>query len=163
MDKKKSILDYIKPVKTNLPKEDYFAELALKVAKTEHSSLSTKNATKIRFLPFAYAAAAVLVIGFVLFQQFMIPSVETNSYENYLAELSPSEIIEYVESNIEDYSEDELIDASAPITEEEMESITFTEVFGYIPEEIETEAIEQYLDEDFINLNDFDENELLIF
>ena len=163
MDKKKSILDYIKPVKTNLPKEDYFAELALKVAKTEHSSLSTKNATKIRFLPFAYAAAAVLVIGFVLFQQFMIPSVETNSYENYLAELSPSEIIEYVESNIEDYSEEELIDASAPITKEEMESSKFTEVFGYIPEDLEAETIEEYLDEDFINLNDFDENELLIF
>ena len=163
MDKKKSILDYIKPVKTNLPKEDYFADLALKVAKTEHPSLSTKNATKMRFLPFAYAAAAVLVIGFVLFQQFMVPSVETNSCEKYLAELSPSEILEYVESNIEDYSEDELIDASAPITEEEMESSTFTEVFGYIPEDLEVETIEEYLDEDFINLNDFDENELLIF
>ena len=163
MDKKKSILDYIKPVKTKLPKEDYFADLASKVAKTEHPSLSAKKTAKIRFLPVAYAAAAVLVIGFVLFQQFMAPSVKTKSYESYLAELSANEILEYVESNIEDYSEDELIDASRPITEEEMESSTFTEVFGYIPEELETETIEQYLDEDFINLNNFDENELLIF
>ena len=135
----------------------------MKVVKTEHPSLSTKNSSKIRLLPFAYAAAAVLVIGVVLFQQFTVPSVEKNSYENYLAELSSSEILEYVESNIEDYSEDELIDASEPITEEEMESIKFTDIFGYIPKEIETEAIEQYLDEDFINLNDFDENDLLIF
>jgi hypothetical protein len=44
-----------------------------------------------------------------------------------------------------------------------MESSTFTEVFGYIPEDLEAETIEEYLDEDFINLNDFDENELLIF
>ena len=163
MDKKKSILDYIKPVKTKLPKEDYFAELASKVAKTEHPSLSTKKMAKIRFLPVAYAAAALLVIGFVLFQQFNVSSIQTSSYERYLVALSPNEILEYVESNIEDYSEDELIDASAPITEEEMESSTFTEVFGYIPKDLEVETIEEYLDEDFINLNDFDENELLIF
>jgi hypothetical protein len=103
------------------------------------------------------------MIGFVLFQQFNVPSPEAKSFESYLAELSPNEIIEYVESNIEDYSEDEIIDASAPITEEEMTSSTLTDVFGYITEEVEKETIEEYLDEDFINLNDFDENELLIF
>ena len=93
----------------------------------------------------------------------MSPSVQPSGYEKYLAKLSPNEILEYVESNIDDYSEDELIDASLPITEEEMESASFTEVFGYIPEDVKKETLEQYLDEDFINLNDFDENELLIF
>tara|TARA_B100000767_G_scaffold275655_1_gene314064 strand:- start:12103 stop:12594 length:492 start_codon:yes stop_codon:yes gene_type:complete len=163
MDKKRNILDYIKPVETKMPKKDYFAGLALQIAKNEDQSIGTKSAAKIRFIPFAYAAAAVLMIGFVLFQQFNVPSPEAKSFESYLAELSPNEIIEYVESNIEDYSEDEIIDASAPITEEEMTSSTFTDVFGYIPEEVEKETIEEYLDEDFINLNDFDENELLIF
>jgi hypothetical protein len=89
--------------------------------------------------------------------------IQNKSVDTYLAALSPNDILEYVENNIEDYSEDELIDASAPITEEEMESSTYTEVFGYIPKDLELETIEEYLDEDFINLNDFDENELLIF
>ena len=163
MDKKKNILDYIKPVESKIPDEEFFADLASKVTKKEDLSIGTKQAANIRLIPFAYAAAALLVIGFVLFQQFNVSSIQTSSYESYLAALSPNEILEYVESNIEDYSEDELIDASAPITEEEMESSTFTEVFGYIPEDLEVETIEEYLDEDFINLNDFDENELLIF
>ena len=163
MDNKKNILDFIKPVKTNVPKEEFFARLALNIAKTEQIPTNTEKNTKVRFLTFVYAAAAVLVIGFVLFQQFMSPSVQPSGYEKYLAKLSPNEILEYVESNIDDYSEDELIDASLPITEEEMESASFTEVFGYIPEDVKKETIEQYLDEDFINLNDFDENELLIF
>jgi hypothetical protein len=163
MDEKRNILDYIKPVEIKMPKKDYFAGLALQIAKNEAPSISKKSAAKIRFIPFAYAAAAVLMIGFVLFQQFNFPSPEAKSFKSCLAALSPNEILEYVESNIEDFSEDELIDASEPITAEEMESSTFTEVFGYIPEDLEAETIEEYLDEDFINLNDFDENELLIF
>ncbi|MBG38784.1 MAG: hypothetical protein CL857_02575 [Cryomorphaceae bacterium] len=163
MDNKKNILDFIKPVKTTLPKEDYFAHLALNIAQTEQIPTNPKKNTKVRFLAFGYAAAAFLVIGFILFQQFMPLSVEHIGYEKYLGELSPNEILEYVESNIDEYSEDELIEASLPITEEEMESTKFTEIFGYIPDEVKTETIEQYLDEDFINLNDFDENELLIF
>jgi hypothetical protein len=163
MDKKKNILDYIKPVESKIPDEDFFTDLASKVTKKKDLSIGTKQAANIRLIPFAYAAAALLVIGFVLFQQFNFPSPEAKSFESCLAALSPNEILEYVESNIEDYSEEELIDASAPITEEEMESSTFTEVFGYIPKDLEVETIEEYLDEDFINLNDFDENELLIF
>ena len=161
MDKKKNIWDYIKPVESKIPDEDFFADLASKVTKKKDLSIATKQAANIRLIPFAYAAAALLVIGFVLFQQFNVSSIQTNSYESYLAALSPNEILEYVESNIEDYSEDEL--TSAPITAEEMESSTFTELFGYIPKDLEAETIEEYLDEDFINLNDFDENELLIF
>ena len=163
MDKKNDILDYIKPVESKMPNEDFFADLASKITKKEDISIGTKQAANIRLIPFAYAAAASVVIGFVLFQQFNVSPAQTNSYDRYLAELSPNEILEYVQSNIEEYSEDELIDASAPITEEEMESSTFTEIFGYIPEEVEKETIEEYLEEDFINLNDFDENELLIF
>ena len=163
MSKKKDLLDYIKPLNIKAPKDEFFAKLSMNIVQDGIRARSTRFQKRQRFIQFSYATAALFLIGFVLFQQFNYMPIQNKSVDTYLAALSPNDILEYVENNIEDYSEDELIDASAPITEEEMESITFTEVFGYIPEEIETEAIEQYLDEDFINLNDFDENELLIF
>ena len=162
MKKRKDILDHLRPEKINTPDSDFFEAIGTLVIK-EYPIAIRKSRSHLSILRISMAAAAILVVGFVLFQQFNMPSIQTSVHESYLAALSPNDILEYIENNIEDYSEDELIEASAPITEEEMESSAFTEVFGYIPEDLEAETIEEYLVEDFINLNDFDENELLIF
>lgn len=158
MSNKQDILDHIKPAKINVPDEDFFCGLATKVTNAYPKERKKKGRT--RFLYFKYAAAAILVIGFVLFQQFNTPTLQVKKAESYLAEVSTSQILEYIDTHIENYSDDEIIEIASIILTEDNE---FMANDSFLPSDIEQADIEQYINEEYINLNEFEEDELLIF
>tara|TARA_B110000483_G_C18132271_1_gene518121 strand:+ start:710 stop:1192 length:483 start_codon:yes stop_codon:yes gene_type:complete len=160
MSNKKNILDHIKPAKIKVPDEDFFTSLATKVTDTYPKVKATKKKGHTRFLYFGYAAAAILVIGFILFQQFNTPTPQVKTAESYLAEVSTSQILEYIDTHIENYSDDEIIEIASIILTEDNE---FMGDGSFLPSDIEQADIEQYINEEYINLNEFEEDELLIF
>jgi uncharacterized membrane protein YvbJ len=166
MSTDKDILKHIKPVEPKIPSDDFFSSLAAKATKKEQKQNEDKSTINRIILYYSSAIAAILIIGMIVFQQFNMPEKDINTKTLSLANVSTSEIIEYVEQHLENYATEEIIDLAIIVLEEEIdlisdenflpENIQFTDIESYISEE-EIELFEDY------DLYEFDENELLIF
>jgi hypothetical protein len=166
MSTDKDILKHIKPVEPKIPSDDFFSSLAAKATKKEQKQNEDKSTINRIILYYSSAIAAILIIGMIVFQQFNMPEKDINTKTLGLANVSTSEIIEYVEQHLENYTTEEIIDLASIVLEEEIdlisdenflpENIQFTDIESYISEE-ELELFEDY------DLYEFDENELLIF
>ncbi|MEJ6589097.1 MAG: hypothetical protein QNL43_04775 [Crocinitomicaceae bacterium] len=160
MSKKKNILDHIKPAKTTVPSSDFFAGLAAKITHEYPKEKPSERSIRRRLFYFAYAAAAILVIGFIVFQDFNVPVRIENSLESNLAQVSNAEIINYIDRHIENYSSEEIIEFASVVLEGEVDLIADE---NFLPNDIQFTDIEKYISEEEINLYEFYEDELLIF
>jgi hypothetical protein len=166
MSTDKDILKHIKPLKPEMPSDDFFSSLATKAMRKEQKQNKNTSGKSRIILYYSSAIAAILIIGIVVFQQFSMPVKEISTKIPSMANVSTPEIVEYVEQHLENYTTEEIIDLASVVLDEEInliseenflpENIQFTDIESYISEE-ELELFEDY------DLYEFDENELLIF
>ena len=151
MKKKKDLLDHLQPEKIRPPSEAYFKTLAQKVSVEERHS-AVKNRRFIKITGFALAAAAVLFMAFVLFNDFSKPTKELKVEQDLFYDVNDEEIYTYVNEHIDDFTIDEL---SIPLGDESIEE-------DFYLTDISQDEIISYIEAENIDLDEF-EDELLIF
>ena len=166
MSTDKDILKHIKPLKPEMPSDDFFSSLAAKAIRKKQKEHENKSGKSRMIIYYSSAIAAILIIGIVVFQQLSMPVKGSSTKIPSMANVSTPEIVEYVEQHLENYTTEEIIDLASVVLDEEInliseenflpENIQFTDIESYISEE-ELELFEDY------DLYEFDENELLIF
>ena len=113
----------------NVP-EGYFDSLPQKVIEAAETKKTSKP-RKVQFAPARWVAAAVLIITITIggynFLQTSTPSLEAQ-----LSSISESEILAYVEDNIDDFE--------AELLEEDFAN------FSVAPEQIDNNSLEDYLE-----------------
>lgn len=160
MHKKKDILDYIKPVKIETPDQAFFDQLAKKVIR-ENPKAKNEKRLGAKLIKMSLAAAAVLLIGIVLFKDFEKQQKPQQAQRAFLSEINDEEIYAYVDAHIDDFSIDEI---AASLSKDAL-AIEYTnsdnELEFYFADITEQEIIE-YINREDIDLDEL-EDELLIF
>ena len=157
---KKDILNHLKPVKTNTPDADFFEDIAAQIVK-EYPITTRPKKNHLRILRMAMAAAAVIVMAFVLIKSFSIEVQSVNMEKSLLSEIQDEEIYAYVDEHIDEFSIEEITET---LTEEDL-NVLFenqTNELDFFFAEISDEEIIKYIDKENIDLDEF-EDELLIF
>lgn len=157
---KKDILNHLKPVKTNTPDADFFEDIAAQIVK-EYPITTRPKKNHLRILRMAMAAAAVIVMAFVLMKSFSIEVQSVNMEKSLLSEIQDEEIYAYVDEHIDEFSIEEITET---LTEEDL-NVLFenqTNELDFFFAEISDEEIIKYIDKENIDLDEF-EDELLIF
>ena len=157
---KKDILNHLKPVKTNTPDADFFEDIAAQVVK-EYPITTRPKKNHLRILRMAMAAAAVLVLAFILMKSFSIEVQSVNMEKPLLSEIQDEEIYAYVDEHIDEFSIEEITET---LTEEDL-NVLFenqTNELDFFFAEISDEEIMNYINKENLDLDEF-EDELLIF
>ena len=109
----------------------------------------------------ALAAAAVIVIAYVLMKSFSIEPQSVNSEKPLLSEIQDEAIFAYVDEHIDEFSIEEITET---LTEEDL-NVLFenqSNELDFFFAEISDEEIINYIDKENLDLDEF-EDELLIF
>jgi len=161
MHKKKDILDFIKPAKIETPDQDFFDQLANKVVQ-ENPKIVYNRSQGPKIVKWSLAAAAAFLLGVLLFKNLSHDPIPQKTVKTeFLADINDAEIYNYVDEHIDDF------------TLEEIEEVIIDEDFGlydlentseldFYFSDISDEEISTYINEEFIDLDEF-EDELLIF
>ena len=161
MKSKKEILDHLKPVKIETPDQSFFDQLAQKVV-TENPKAKNERRLGAKLFKMSLAAAAVLLIGVVLFNDFENQQKPQQAQRVFLSEINDSEIYDYVDEHIEDFTWEEIEEV---ISDDDLglyENLENTSELDFYFSHISDEEISTYINEEFIDLDEF-EDELLIF
>ncbi|TNF50536.1 MAG: hypothetical protein EP305_00160 [Bacteroidetes bacterium] len=106
MKEQRNILDDLKAKKIAIPDEAFFKSLA---ARATQDSVPKKSSKLIPLVAVVLSAAAALVLLFWIFgSKSLNDSINEGSIS--FASLEDQEILEYVETNIDDFEEDEISD-----------------------------------------------------
>ena len=160
MKENEDIFEHLKKRKIETPSKDYFDALAASVI--EQESKKTKLIPIGRkILYWSTAAAAILVIGFFLFN---IPQQPETNILAQLDDVSTEELIAYVDENIDDFDTDQLgetlsdeeIDKLDEELSLEMSDISYVES----SESISFDDIDEQDILDYLELEDIDLDEL---
>ena len=160
MKSKKDLLDHLKPVKMDAPDSEFFEALASQVVQ-EHLIVKRKWKNNLRIMRMALAAAAVIVIAFVLMKSFSIEPQSIKSEKPLLSEIQDEAIFAYVDEHIDEFSIEEITET---LTEEDL-NVLFenqSNELDFFFAEISDEEIINYIDKENLDLDEF-EDELLIF
>ncbi len=160
MKKNEDIFEHLKKRKIETPSKDYFEALAESVIKQESKAPKVIPIGR-KVLYWSTAAAAILVIGFFLFN---LPQQPATNILAQLEDVSTEELIAYVDENIEDFDTDQLGETLSDeeidkLNEEiniEMSDISFVES----SEPISFEDIDEQDILDYLELEDIDLDEL---
>ncbi len=161
MNKKKDILDFIKPAKLETPDKDFFDQLANKVVRENPKIMSNKS-QGARIVKWSLALAAACIVGIVLFTNFSKEPVPVKTVKTeLLSEVNDNEIYSYIDEHIDDFTLEEIeeiiIDKDLGLYD--LENANDLDLFF---SDISDEEIDNYINEEFIDLDEF-EDELLIF
>ncbi|MFK7784036.1 MAG: hypothetical protein AB8B56_02910 [Crocinitomicaceae bacterium] len=176
MEEKNDIFDHLKPGKTPVPDASYFEALANSVIESQQENKpETQKETKIiplykRPVVWIGAAAAIFIAGILIMN--FDRTTETDSDPILaLTEVSSSDVYDYIDENIEDFETDLIVEALSDSDVEEM-SFTDVEISEPTPEEtdiaiaepisfdeIDSDDILDYFNEEGIDSEDFDEDE----
>ena len=160
MKSKKDILDHLQPIKIDAPDSEFFETMASQVVK-EHPIVKRKGKNNLRIMRMAMAAAAVLVLAFVLMKSFSIEPQSVNSEKPLLSEIQDEAIFAYFDEHIDEFSIEEITET---LTEEDL-NVLFenqSNELDFFFAEISDEEIINYIDKENLDLDEF-EDELLIF
>jgi hypothetical protein len=160
MKSKKDLLDHLKPVKIDTPDSEFFETLASQIVK-EHPIVKRKGNNNLRIMRMALAAAAVIVMAFVLMKSFSIEPQSTSPEKTLLSEIQDEDIYAYVEEHIEEFSIEEITET---LTEDDLDVLfeNQSNELDFFFAEISDEEIMNYLNKENLDLDEF-EDELLIF
>ena len=160
MKSKKDLLDHLKPVKANTPDSDFFETLASQVVQ-EYPIAKRQPQNNLRILKMAMAAAAVLVLAFVLMKNFSIEVQNTNTEKPLLSEIQDEAIFAYIDEHIDEFSIEEITEN---LTEEDLNFLfeNQSNELDFFFAEINDEEIMNYINKENLDLDEF-EDELLIF
>jgi len=160
MKSKKDILDHLKPIKIDAPDSEFFETLASQVVK-EHPIVKRKGKNNMRIMRMAMAAAAVLVLAFVLMKSFSIEPQIKSPEKTLLWEIQDDEIYAYVEEHIDEFSIEEITET---LTEDDLDVLfeNQSNELDFFFAEISDEEIINYINKENLDLDEF-EDELLIF
>ena len=160
MKSKKDLLDHLKPVKIDAPDSEFFETLASQVVK-EHPIVKRKGKNNLRIMRMALAAAAVIVMAFVLMKSFSIEPQSTSPEKTLLLEIQDDDIYAYVEEHIDEFSIEEITET---LTEDDLDVLfeNQSNELDFFFAEISDEEIINYIDKENLDLDEF-EDELLIF
>ena len=160
MKSKKDLLDHLKPVKIDAPDSEFFETLASQVVK-EHPIVKRKGKNNLRIMRMALAAAAVIVMAFVLMKSFSIEPQSTSPEKTLLSEIQDDDIYAYVEEHIDEFSIEEITET---LTEDDLDVLfeNQSNELDFFFAEISDEEIINYIDKENLDLDEF-EDELLIF
>ena len=161
MKNKKDILDHLKPVKIETPDQSFFDQLAKKVV-TENPKAKNERRLGAKLFRMSLAAAAVLLIGVVLFNDFENQQKPQQAQRVFLSEINDAEIYDYVDEHIEDFTLEEIEEVISDDDLELYENLENTSELDFYFSDISDEEISTYINEEFIDLDEF-EDELLIF
>ena len=160
MKSKKDILDYLQPIKIDAPDSEFFETLASQVVE-EYPIVTRKGKNNLRIIRMAMAAAAVLVLAFILMKSFSIETQSVNSEKPLLSQIQDEAIFAYVDEHIDEFSIEEITET---LTEEDL-NVLFenqSNELDFFFAEISDEEIINYIDKENLDLEEF-EDELLIF
>ncbi len=160
MKENEDIFEHLKKRKIETPSKDYFDALAASVLEKESKETKVIPIGRKIFY-WATAAAAILVIGFFLFN---IPQQTETNILAQLDDVSTEELIAYVDENIDDFDTDQLgetlsdeeIDKLDEELSLEMSDISYVES----SESISFEDIDEQDILDYLELEDIDLDEL---
>jgi hypothetical protein len=160
MKSKKDLLDHLKPVKANTPDSVFFETLATQVVQ-EYPIAKTQWQNNFRIFKMALAAAAVLVLAFVLMKSFSIEAQNTNTEKPLLSEIQDEAIFAYVDEHIDEFSLEEITEN---LTEEDLNFLfeNQSNELDFFFAEISDQEIMNYINKENLDLDEF-EDELLIF
>jgi len=161
MHKKKDILYYIKPAKIETPDQDFFDQLAKKVVR-ENPKIVYKRSYGPKIVKWSLAAAAAFLLGVLLFKNLSHDSIPQKTVQTeFLAGINDVEIYNYVDEHIEDFTLEEIEEV---IINEDigLYDLENTSELDFFFSDISDEEIDSYINEEFIDLDEF-EDELLIF
>lgn len=181
MDKEKDIFDQLKARKTPMPDASYFASMAQSVIDSQKGTDAPKK-EEPRIIPMykrpivwigtVAAIAAAFVVG-LLIVNFNQHSTEESNPLMALNEIPSTEVYEYIDENIDDFDTDLIVDAldassinNITLVDEVEEPETTTESTQTNTEkisfdDIDTEDIINYLNEEGISSEDFDEDSFI--
>lgn len=180
MEEKNDIFDHLKPGKTPVPDASYFEALANSVIESQQENQpETKKETKIiplykRPITWIGAAAAIFIAGMLIVN--FNKTVETDSDPLLaLTEVSSDDVYNYIDENIEDFETDLIVEALSQSDVDEMSftepekkesdseeeetntNTTTTETISF--DDIDTDDILQYFNEQGFDSEDFEEDE----
>ena len=161
MHKKKDILDSIKPVKIETPNQEFFDQLAKTVVR-ENPKIVYKRNLGPKIAKWSLAAAAAFLLGVLLFKNLSHdPITQKPVQTEFLAGINDAEIYAYVDEHIEDFTLEEIEEV---IINEDLGlyDLENTSELDFFFSDISDEEISTYINEEFIDLDEF-EDELLIF
>ncbi len=160
MKSKKDLLDHLKPLKIDAPDSEFFEALASQVVQ-EHLIVKRKWKNNLRIMRMALAAAAVIVIAYVLMKSFSIEPQSIKSEKQLLSEIQDEAIFAYVFGHIDEFSIEEI---SETLTEDDLDVLfeNQSNELDFFFAEISDEEIINYIDKENLDLDEF-EDELLIF
>lgn len=179
MEEKNDIFDHLKPRKTPIPDASYFESMANSIIESQKKVESpiTKETPVIplykRPVVWIGAVAAIFIAGFLIVN--FNNTTEINS-DPLLAlnDVSSGEVFEYIDENIEDFDTDLIVEALNESLVDEMnyvetvssnptEIITETNAVESISfDEIDTEDILNYFNEEGIESEDFEDEDSFI-
>ena len=109
----------------------------------------------------AMAAAAVLVLAFVLMKSFSIEPQSTSPEKTLLSEIQDEAIFAYVDEHIDEFSIEEITEN---LTEDDLDVLfeNQSNELDFFFAEINDEEIMNYINKENLDLDEF-EDELLIF
>jgi hypothetical protein len=127
----------------------------------EHPIAKRQPQNNLRILKMAMAAAAVLVLAFVLMKKFSIEVQSVNTEKPLLSEIQDEAIFAYVDEHIDEFSIEEITEN---LTEEDL-NVLFenqSNELDFFFAEISDKEIMNYINKENLDLDEF-EDELLIF
>lgn len=116
MKENEDIFEHLKKRKIETPPKDYFEALAASVIAQESKETKVIPIGR-KILYWSSAVAAILVIGFFLFN---IPQQPETNILAQLDDVSTEELIAYVDENIDDFDTDQL---SETLSDEEIDKL----------------------------------------
>ena len=160
MKSKKELLDHLKPVKIDAPDSEFFETLASQIVK-KHPMVKRKGSNNLRIMRIGLAAAAVVVIAFVLMKSFSIESQSTSLEKTFLSEIQDEDIYTYVEEHIEEFSIEEITET---LTEDDLDVLfeNQSNELDFFFANISDKEIINYIEKENLDLDEI-EDELLIF
>jgi hypothetical protein len=181
MEEKNDIFDHLKPRKTEIPDASYFEALANSVIESQQEKpAEPKKEAKIiplykRPVVWLGAVAAIFIAGILIVN--FSKSTETDS-DPLLAlnEVSSEDVYSYIDENIEDFETELIVEA---MQESDLDEMSFTAVETEVPEpapeemdvaatepiffdEIDSEDILDYFNEEGIDSEDFEDEDSFI-
>ncbi|NVK66397.1 MAG: hypothetical protein HWE22_17530 [Flavobacteriales bacterium] len=181
MDKEKDIFDHLKARKTPTPDASYFQSLAQSVIDSQPKKTGTKQ-EETPIIPLykrpavwigtVAAIAAIFIVGFLVVN-FNQTSVDDTNPLVALNEIPSTEVYDYIDENIDDFDTDLIVEALDASSVSNMTLInepavveTPVEETKSTPEkisfdDINTEDIINYLNEEGISPEDFEEDSFI--
>lgn len=167
MSKKKEILDHIKPIKRKAPDRNYFESLSANIVK-EYKKADRSQNPRTKIILWSFSLAAACLTGVLIYTAILkepAPALKNKQVETVhselLSDINNEEISTYISENIDDFTLEE-IEEVAMSDEIKLDLLDNESTLDFYMNDISKEEIEDYINQEFIDLDEF-EDELLIF